>query len=73
MQSSARDRKQISEIRCPNINGLPIHIVRMLHQSFADIVQMRRSIESADHWVATGREAAIEGMDLLARLKAEGF
>jgi hypothetical protein len=73
MGSSAGHRKQIADLRCPDINGLPPDIVHMLHHSFVDILEMRRSIESADLAVKSGRMAAIEGLDLLARLKAEGL
>jgi hypothetical protein len=73
MESSAGHRKQIGDVRCPNIKGLPDDIVHMLHHSFVGILQMRRSIDRADFWIETGRKAAIEGLDLLARLKAQGF
>jgi hypothetical protein len=73
MESSAGHRKQIADVRCPDINGLSADIVHMLHHSFVGILQMRRSIESADLAVESGRKAATEGLDLLARLKAEGF
>jgi hypothetical protein len=73
MESKAGHRKQIADVRCPNINGLPDGIVHVLHHSFEGILQMRRSIESVDLAVERGRNAAIEGLDLLARLKAEGW
>jgi hypothetical protein len=73
MQSSAGHRKQIADVRCPDINGLPVDIIQMLHHSFVGILQMRRSIESADLTVELGRAAAIEARALLARLSAEGF
>jgi len=62
MESSAGHRMQIADLRCPDIKGLPV-----------DILQMRRSIESVDLAAESGRKAGIEGLDLLARLKAEGF
>jgi hypothetical protein len=73
MESSSGHRKQIADVRCPDISGLPDDIVHVLHHSFVHILQMRRSIECADILVKSGRDAAIEGFDLLARLKAEGF
>jgi hypothetical protein len=73
MESSAGHRKQIADVRCPNIKGLPDDIVYMLHQSFVGILRMRRSIERADYAVESSRKAAIEGLGMLARLKAEGF
>jgi hypothetical protein len=73
VDSSAGHRKLIADVRCPDIKGLPDDIVHMLHHSFVGIVQMRRSIERADLAVESGSKAAIEGLALLERLKAEGF
>jgi hypothetical protein len=60
-------------VRCPDIGGLPDDIVHMLHHSFVDILEMRRSIQSADLAVNSGRKAVKEGLILLERLKAQGF
>lgn len=73
MESSAGHGKQISNVKSPNINGLPDDIAHMLHHSIIDILLMLRSIESANLVAKSGREAAIEGRDLLARLKAGGL
>jgi hypothetical protein len=48
MERSSSLRKQIAEVRCPNISGVPDDIVHMLHHSLVGILQMRRSIESVD-------------------------
>jgi hypothetical protein len=73
VESSARRRKRIDDVRCPDIKGLPDDIVHVLHNSFVGILRMRRSIENADRVAESGRRAAIEAQALLARLKAEGF
>jgi hypothetical protein len=73
METSVGHRKPIADVRCPDINRLPDDIVHMLHHSFVGILQMRRSIESAEFAMESGRAAVIEGLDLLARLKAEGL
>jgi hypothetical protein len=73
MESSAGHRMQISDVQYPNIKGPPDDIMQMLHDSLVDIRLMRWSIQIADVYVERGREAAIEGRDLLARLKAQGL
>jgi diguanylate cyclase len=73
---SARElvrRKRIEDVRFPDIKGLPVDIVHMLHHSCVGILRMRRSIESADIVVALARAATNDARALLARLKAEGF
>jgi hypothetical protein len=77
MESSAGHRKQIADVigdvRFPDTKGLPDDIVHMPHHRFVGILQMCRSIESADRVAESGRKAAIEALALLARLKAEGL
>jgi hypothetical protein len=73
VESSADRRRSVDDVRCPNIAGLPADTVHTLHHSFVDIVQMRRSIESADLAVNSGRKAVKEGLILLEHLKAHGF
>jgi hypothetical protein len=73
MESTAGHRKQTAAVRWPDTNGLPVEIVQVLRDSVVGILQMRSSIESIGVVVDASREAAIEGLGLLARLKAEGL
>jgi hypothetical protein len=67
------DRKQISEVQCPNIAGLNGDTVRMLHDSLVGIVLMRRSIESANVAISRSIKVETQSRELLERLEHQGL
>jgi len=62
-------RKQIKDLRCPHIKGLPERDVHLLHHSIVQIARMRRSIEETDHQVALSEKALEQSRELLKRLQ----
>ena len=62
-------RKQIKDLRFPNIKGLPEGDVRLLHASIVQIARMRRSIEEADQQLALSKRALEQSRELLKRLE----
>ena len=64
-----RRRKRIEDVRCPLVKGLPDDVYHILHQSFVEILKMRRSIESADARIDESMKAVIESCDVLERLR----
>jgi len=61
-------RKQIKDLRCPNIKGLPKDNVHLLHHSIVQIARMRRSIEEMDRQLALSYKALKESRELLKRI-----
>src|SRR5262245_20841243 len=66
-------RKQIEDIRCPAIKGLPEDTVHLLHYSVVDIVKMRRSIDSTDQAIALSSKAIFDTCELLKSLGGKGM
>jgi len=66
-------RKQIEDIRCPAIKGLPEDTVHLLHCSVVDIVKMRRSIDSTDQAIALSSKAIFDTCELLKSLGGKGI
>lgn len=65
-------KERIDRVRCPRIEGLPHETIHMLHKSLVHIVNMRRSIETANLQRDRSILAAIEAEQLLARLRRDG-
>jgi len=61
--------KQVKDLRCPAVKGLPDDDVRLLHDSIMRIAQMRRSIEETDHQLALSKKALGQSRELLKRLR----
>ena len=55
------------------VKGPPDDIYHLLHHSFADILKMRRSIESADGLIDPSIEAVLESCEPLKRVREAGF
>ena len=70
---SPHRRKRMEDVRCPVVNGLPNDIYHVLHHSFVEILEMRRSIESVDALIDTSIEAVLESREMLERLRNNGF
>jgi len=68
-----RRRKRIEDVRCTAIKGLPDDIYPMLHHSFVDILKMRRSIEDVNVLVDGSAKAILESLDVLKRVRDDGF
>ena len=66
-------RKRIEDVRWPAVKGVPDDIYHILHHGFVEILNMRRSIESADALIDTSREAVIDSWDVLKRTQHAGF
>jgi hypothetical protein len=60
-------RKRIEDVRCPAVKGLPNDVYHVLHQSFVDILRMRRSIESTDVLIKASRKVIRQSRDMLKR------
>ena len=58
-------RKQIANLRCPDIKGLLDDVVHVLRHSIVDITRMRRSIEFTDEAIECSARAAFESWKLL--------
>jgi hypothetical protein len=50
--------ERIEDLRIPAVKGLPDDIYHMLHHSFVEIANMRRSREAGDEAAAAGRREA---------------
>jgi hypothetical protein len=54
-------------VRCPAVKGVPDDIYDVLHQSFEDILKMRRSIESMDVLIEASMKVIYQSRDALKR------
>jgi hypothetical protein len=66
-------RKQIGDLRFPNIKGLPDDDVHLLHHCIVQITRMRRSIDETDRQLALSYEAVKQSCELLMRLQLRGL
>jgi hypothetical protein len=65
--------KRIEDVRIPAVKGVPDDIYHMLHRSYVGIIRLRRSIERADTHLEASLRAATESVELLARMRLQGF
>jgi len=65
--------ERIEDLRIPAVKGLPDDIYHMLHHSFVEIADMRRSIERVEAQIWQSREAILESREMLERLRRGHF
>ena len=61
------------DLRCPAINGLPEHMVHMLHHSLTELVRLRRGLETTNKQIEQARQTALSASELLRQLRLQGF
>ena len=71
--NEAHKPKQIQDLRCPRIGGLPVDTVHFLHRSLAQLIILRRGLEDSNIQIERAKHAVFEARTLLERLRTEGF
>jgi hypothetical protein len=66
-------RKQVNDLRRPNIKGLPDDEVHLLHHSLEQIAWMVRSIEKTDQQLMRSYKALEQSRELLKRVRGEDY